>query len=348
MITKMQEEIDDMVDTIDRINDTVLEDYLELTDEDDDIEDPPKSPRSPRTIIKSTYCAGSKRKFAIIIEKYIEYLPWEKFKQFLENPYAFADELVNKKFIKIHELLKLSELILYLIKVKHFESNFCEDIHNDWLEFKDIIKSAYEQSLREKKSARIENLRKEYPNIESLECKRDELDKDDILRIIIDLYILCPPQRADYGICSIQTPETVTNKMRNYIIFDKNNETAEIHLKDYKTSYKYEEIIIKNNDKLYEDMNYMLEKEPGRVFIFEKTPGKPFCDVKDYDRYINNHLRRLHPELTINGCRFYYATTNCTSFSSLRDDSDRLAHTKRTHIGSYVSFTQSDLYKKLI
>ena len=100
-------------------------------------------------------------------------------------------------------------------------------------------------------------------------AKRDELPVGSIERLLISMYTMIPPARADYFATHIVTDETPTEK--NYI---RMGDKVECVLTDFKTVKTYKSITHEFPDCLISELNESLKKTP-RKYLFLNANGKP-------------------------------------------------------------------------
>ena len=99
--------------------------------------------------------------------------------------------------------------------------------------------------------------------------KRDELPVGSIERLLISMYTMIPPARADYFATQILTNETPTEK--NYI---RMGDKVECVLTDFKTVKTYKSITHDFPVDLITELNESLKKTP-RKYLFLNANGKP-------------------------------------------------------------------------
>jgi hypothetical protein len=99
--------------------------------------------------------------------------------------------------------------------------------------------------------------------------KRDELPVGSIERLLISMYTMIPPARADYFATQIITNETPTEK--NYI---RMGDKVECVLTDFKTVKTYKSITHDFPVDLITELNESLKKTP-RKYLFLNANGKP-------------------------------------------------------------------------
>ena len=106
--------------------------------------------------------------------------------------------------------------------------------------------------------------------------KRDELPFGSIERVLIALYTMIPPCRADYFAMEVVRGEAQPTAM-NYLQIrsdDEKGTVMETVLRDFKTAKIFKEIRNKFPVELVQEVEASLEKFP-RVFLFINANGKP-------------------------------------------------------------------------
>lgn len=105
-----------------------------------------------------------------------------------------------------------------------------------------------------------------------IELKRDELPVGSYERLLLCMYTMIPPVRADYFSTQIVTgDEEVVQK--NYIRISS-PDSIECVLTDFKTAKTYKQIVNKFPPQLVAELNASLEKYP-RSYLFINTRGEP-------------------------------------------------------------------------
>jgi len=141
--------------------------------------------------------------------------------------------------------------------------------------------------------------------LHNLVNKRDNNDIDIINRLLLAIYTIIPPVRADYYATHIikdgEIPET-----DNYIILK--NKYAELVIRKYKTSRKHGEIRHPRlPDELYNLIVKSLEKYP-RKYLFEKN-GKPYTP-NGFCKWSSTTLEKLfNVEITLTMIRHIYISS---------------------------------------
>ena len=135
--------------------------------------------------------------------------------------------------------------------------------------------------------------------------KRDQLDIDIMSKLLLAMYTLIPPVRADYYSTQIIKEGEIPNS-DNYIILKKNS--AELVIRKYKTSRKHGEIRHPVLPKeLYNIILKSLETIP-RKYLFEKG-GNPYSP-NGFCKWSSSTLKNLFGvELTLTMIRHIYISS---------------------------------------
>ena len=108
---------------------------------------------------------------------------------------------------------------------------------------------------------------------EQIIAVRDELPVGSIERLLISMYTMIPPVRADYFATEIVSGDTAEPVMPNYIRLREDG-TATVVLKDFKTVKVFKQITNELPVELIEQLRASLEKTP-RSYLFLNAVGKP-------------------------------------------------------------------------
>jgi len=128
---------------------------------------------------------------------------------------------------------------------------------------------------------------------EQLEELRDSLPSGSDERLLISLYTMIPPVRADFSNTHIyfnaddakgRAPED------NYIVMDVDR--PEIVLKKYKTKNVYGDIIIPIPNALYAEITMSLNAKP-REYLFTDHLGNPYSKKQTWNIWANRTLKKV-------------------------------------------------------
>jgi len=157
--------------------------------------------------------------------------------------------------------------------------------------------------------------------------KRDELPIGSIERLLISMYTMIPPARADYFATQIVTDETPTEK--NYI---RMGDKVECVLTDFKTVKTYKSITHDFPDCLITELNESLKKIP-RKYLFLNANGKPHTR-NSFVLWSRRCLSRIfETDFTLVFFRHAFVThyistmdTNTITDGQIKEMSDKLGH----------------------
>ena len=156
--------------------------------------------------------------------------------------------------------------------------------------------------------------------------KRDELPIGSIERLLICMYTMIPPARADYFATQLVTDDTPTEK--NYINISK----MECVLTDFKTAKTYKKIIHVLPDELITELNASLKRNP-RSYLFLNANGEPHTR-NSFVLWSRRCLSRIfETDFTLVFFRHAYVTNyistidpNTVTDGQIKDISDKLGH----------------------
>lgn len=157
--------------------------------------------------------------------------------------------------------------------VSDFSEEFNTTMYETWRKlFNDneapIIKRRYENKPTDRQQAKGGH----QLTFSQLETKRDELPSGSYERLLISMYTMIPPVRADYFCTQIVYNDEVP-KEKNYIRI-RNNKDIECVITDFKTAKTYKQITHKFPPELVGELTKSLEKKP-RTYLFINTKGEP-------------------------------------------------------------------------
>lgn len=156
--------------------------------------------------------------------------------------------------------------------------------------------------------------------------KRDELPFGSIERLLLSMYTMIPPARADYFATQLVTNQTPTQK--NYINLTK----MECILTDFKTAKTYKQITHAFPDELIAELNESLKLMP-RSYLFLNANGKPHTR-NSFVLWARRCLSRIfETDFTLVFFRHAYITNyistidpNTVTDGQIKEISDKLGH----------------------
>jgi hypothetical protein len=176
----------------------------------------------------------------------------------------------------------------------------CPDICNKLADVQNL-KSKWEQIVKENSKPIIDRRMENQPTVmqeqkggsqlsfQDIRKKRLELEKGSIGRLLISMYVLIPPVRADYHSTQIVYPgDTITSP--NYILIDGG--TSKLVIADFKTSKIYGSIIYDSLPReLCDEIILSLQKQP-RSYLFVNAKNEPH--TRDtFSKWSSRVLERL-------------------------------------------------------
>lgn len=158
--------------------------------------------------------------------------------------------------------------------LSHFSKEYIESIHSKW---SDILKENDAPIIQR----RLENLPTDNQlnkggsqlTFNHFVDVRNKLPLGSIERLLISMYTMIPPVRADYFATQIIRNDEVPNQ-KNYIRILQNGQMIST-LTDFKTKKSYKQITNELPSELIIEINASLDKYP-RSFLFVNISGKPF------------------------------------------------------------------------
>ncbi|KAK8811303.1 hypothetical protein WA158_003038 [Blastocystis sp. Blastoise] len=284
-------------------------------------------------------------------EQYINPMPEKVFMRMIGTPTIFIDYIRNKYKPSINTIKAIAELIMFICKEdKTLKKRII--VIKSWEAMYSIINSIYTDVLKSKTDAALKMLKDNNCSLENFKKIRDTCSVADPLRLLIDLYVLMPPARADYGNLMIYKEKPEKPESTSYVIptLDSTieNPSYEIHVTEYKTVKTYGERILKCCSEFNSDLNEILTLNSNSRYLFHK-PGKNECySPKRFSEFVKNIMRRVVPGgITINSLRKLYCSTHGNNFEEMNQLALDLGHSLKTHINNYMSITTTDFLTNL-
>jgi hypothetical protein len=217
----------------------------------------------------------------------------------------------------------------------------CPDICNTLPDVQNL-KSKWEQIIKENSKPIIDRRMENQPtamqeqkggshlSFQDIRKKRLELEKGSIGRLLLSMYTLIPPVRADYHSTQIVRAGEKIN-YPNYILIDDTN--IKLVITEYKTSKIYGSIIYDSlPQELFNEIVLSLQKQP-RKFLFVNARNEPF--TRDaFSKWSSRVLEQLfNVVMTLTIIRHLYITSidmNKTSVKELEKISKKMGHSVLT------------------
>lgn len=169
---------------------------------------------------------------------------------------------------------------------KHVMKN--QELENKWKEIKRINWEPIQQRYDENRPS--EHQKEQIMPFEDILRIREELEKGSVERLLVSMYSLMEPNRADYFATElIKTGQE--SKEENYIIDGKH-----LVLKDFKTKERYKKLENTLPEEVQEELRASLEKRP-RTYLFVREDGSPYPNKKQFSSWACRTLTRAlkHP-----------------------------------------------------
>lgn len=275
---------------------------------------------------------SSRRLFTKKLQQFASFMP--KGKQTIEflidNPEAATTALLAQTTIKqtdANRHMFYSAVVAYL---KHSDEGKKrpEPLKKRWEKLqKENWESRRKQSLDNEPTQNQEQVAKTLKWSDIVK-KRDELLKGSNARLLLSLYTLLPPVRADYyGVKINPNPLPDPKTKVNYIIMGNSANTSEIVLHDFKTAAKYKEIKHTLPAKLYEEIK--AAPRGSYLFTMPSDPTRPY-DRGAFSKWANKTLTAVFEiPMTLTSLRHLYISTldfNKTKASELERIGNSMGH----------------------
>jgi hypothetical protein len=149
-----------------------------------------------------------------------------------------------------------------------------QNLKNKWEQLvKDNSKPIIDRRMENKPTVMQEQKGGSHLTFNDICQKRLELEKGSIGRLLLSMYVLIPPVRADYHSTQIVRAGEKIN-YPNYILIDNTN--IKLVITEYKTSKIYGSIIYDSlPQELCDEIIISLQKQP-RQFLFTNAQNKPY------------------------------------------------------------------------
>ncbi|KAK8800592.1 hypothetical protein WA158_006910 [Blastocystis sp. Blastoise] len=284
-------------------------------------------------------------------KQFINPIPEKLFMKMIYTPTVFIDYLRKRYNPSLSMLKKITELIMFICKEDKSIKKRLYTIKS-WESMYSIINNIYTDHLKAKTDSTLKCLKNSNCSLEKFKKIRETCSVADPLRLLIDLYVLMPPARADYGNLIIYKEKPEKPESTSFIIPDKDNTAEnpsyEIHVTEYKTAKTYGERILKCCSEFNSDLHELFTLNPTSRYLFHK-PGKNECySPKRFSEYVKNIMRRVIPGgITINSLRKLYCSTHGNNFEEMNQLALDLGHSLKTHINNYMSITTTDFLTNL-
>jgi hypothetical protein len=129
--------------------------------------------------------------------------------------------------------------------------------------------------------------------VDQLAAARDALPSGSIERLLLGMYTLVPPARADYNACRIYpSSAAAAGDQGNHVVLPRDaRQPASIVLTEYKTQRNYGRVTTEVPPELRREMEASLSAWP-RAYLFSQKNGEAFTPSA-FSTWANRALRRV-------------------------------------------------------
>jgi hypothetical protein len=262
------------------------------------------------------------------LNQYISFMPKDRQSVgfIVDNPGLAVQILLNEKSIaqtKTNIHMFSSAIVAY---IQHTEEGRqrSERIKRKWLEIQKNNWESHRQNTLQELSE-TDQLIAENVKWDDLESQLKNLPLGSYERLLLAMYTMIPPVRADYGEVRINPPQSfIKTKKTNYLIISE--KSGQLVIRDFKTVGRYKEIKHDLKDDLLKEILASLHAEPRNyLFVMKSNSSKPY-DRNGFSKWANKILQDLfHVPITLTSLRHIFIST--LDFSKMRVlDMERVAH----------------------
>jgi len=229
-------------------------------------------------------------------------------------------------------LMSVLSILRHKIEIiKHLTDTEIIDLHTKWKSiFSENEKPIIERRLENKPTDRQQAKGGHLLSFNDIVAKRDELASGSSERLLISMYTMIPPVRADYFATQIVYDDEMPTE-RNYIRI-RSGEDVECILTDFKTAKTYKQITHKFPPCLIKELNESLRIKP-RTYLFTNTKGEPYTR-NAFVLWTRRCLTRLfETDFTLVFFRHAFITdfitnkvTSETTDAEIKEISDKMGH----------------------
>lgn len=190
-------------------------------------------------------------------------------------------------------------VLLYIFRIiKEFKDEYETDYNNYLKAFKELDTSINNNTNTNEPSERQS---KAYVSFKDIEATRDKLASGSIPRLLLSMYSLIPPSRADFNRVAIYNSKLPTENVEpNYILITKKG--AKLNLGEYKTSKKFGAINEMLPNELTKEILASLKNSP-REWLFTGKGNEPMT-ANAYTKFANRLFKNIFDKpLTISVIR---------------------------------------------
>ena len=268
----------------------------------------------------TTLTENTKERYGELIEKWIEYSnkPFDILLRDPEEAIQLLETFPIKHTPENHHTY-LTPIVAYLHHVKKdliLEEKWKKHHKKNW----EPIKERYDENRPS------ERQKEQIMPFEEILQIRETLEKGSIERLLLSLYTIMEPVRADYFAIELIT-EGQNPRTENYIVDQRT-----IIIKDFKTQSEYEKIENTLPDELQEELQESLKKKP-RKYLFTREDNTPYPDRNQFSKWACRTLTRIlkHP-MSLTTMRHLYIGYQIKQKTpkELREMAKKMGHSRAT------------------
>lgn len=198
--------------------------------------------------------------------------------------------------------------ILTLFKYTKNMKEKHKKLYNKWTEiFEEVYKKAEEKYMNIEMSERQKQAYVKWADVIKV---RDGLDKKSDAYLMLSMYTMIPPSRADMNMLKIYHMTEIENsKYPNYIVIYEDN--IKLVYNEFKSKsnrlQKYEKVLPK---RLEDVIRYSLRFKPRNFLIVSPRTGKPYDKATSFAAYFARILSKIFDKpVTINTLRHSFVNS---------------------------------------
>jgi integrase len=262
---------------------------------------------------KKELSESSKKQYSIKISQWISYISGQKtLHNLIYNPKNSLNilEITDKiKHSASNHHIYISSVVAfikYVIKDKELLKEWKEIERTNWKPIADHYDKNEPTELQKEKLI----------TLEEIEGIRRSLEVGSFERLLIGLYTLIEPIRADYFATEIIKDENEEAREDNYIILS----SGKIVVKDFKTKKRYEKIENRLTDELMEELKISLERYPRKYLFTQPDNENNAFTRKLFSNWACRVLTRvLKQPMSLTVLRHIYITNKMQNKTSSRE-----------------------------
>jgi hypothetical protein len=212
------------------------------------------------------------------------------------------------KFKKLWDSYKSQRAYVIAVLALFKYNASLKDKHTDsfktWTKYYEELTAQLNKDIESNKPS--EKQQEGYIPFDEFKKKREELPEGSTDRLLVAMYSLIPPMRADYNKIKIYHGKAPRGKTEpNHIVLGKN---PHLVISEYKTANRYGTHEMDIPPELEADILDSLEKIP-REWLFETRNGNPYT-ATEFTRYASRAFKRIFGKpITIGLVRHMYVNT---------------------------------------